>query len=360
MALPALAQDPYPSPRWEQAPAPESPQVKALLDYSFPPRAADRSGVRTDGLVVIRGGRLVLERYQLPYDANKPHLAWSVSKSFINALYGVAEQRGLVKLSDPVGRYYRPLQQEGYDRIRVEHLLHWASGLDWAETYESAPLTSSVVAMLYTLGRDDMAAWTASHPIKVEPGQRHSYSSGDTNLLSAALRGVVGEEAYREFPWAALFEPLGMTSVTWEQDASGTYVGSSYLYATPRDMARLGYLYLRRGRWQGAQLIREAWVDFSTRLAPAYGHEPVAMDDDSRPGGHWWVNQGVESQDQPLAWPSAPADTYTAWGHWGQYIFVIPSLDLVVVRTGDDRDGSFDRNRFLGHVVAAFGRAEGE
>ncbi|WP_426416269.1 serine hydrolase domain-containing protein [Aestuariirhabdus sp. LZHN29] len=358
-SLPVQGEAIYPDPQWELAPVAASPEVSALLGYSFPqPRGVEREGIRTDGLVVIQRGKLVLERYEAPYDASKPHLTWSVSKSFINALYGVAEERGLVDRSDPLARYYRPLQQEGYARIRVEDALHWASGLDWAETYEASPLTSSVVAMLYTLGRDDMAAWAASHPVRTGPGKRHNYSSGDTNLLSAALRGIVGEQAYREFPWQALFEPLGMKSVSWEQDASGTYVGSSYLYATPRDMARLGYLFLRKGRWQGVQLLSEGWVTFSTTLAPAYGNEPVAVDDDSHPGAHWWVNAGVESQQQPLAWPGAPADTYAAWGHWGQYIFVIPSLDLVVVRTGDDRDRSFDRNRFLSLVVAAFGGQE--
>ncbi|MCL6416076.1 beta-lactamase family protein [Aestuariirhabdus sp. Z084] len=356
---PLMANTTFPSPDWESNLATPDAAINKLLEYSFPnPRAPDRKGVRSDGLVIIRGGKVVLEQYQAPYDAQKPHLTWSVSKSFINALYGVAEHRGLLKRSDSVSDYYPLFKQEGYDEIRIEHLLHWTSGLDWAETYEASPLTSSVVAMLYTLGRDDMAAWTARHPIKTRPGQWHNYSSGDTNLLSATLRGVVGESDYPDFPWQALFEPLGMSNVTWEQDASGTYVGSSYLYATPRDMARLGYLFLRKGNWNGEQLLSEDWVQFSSTLAPAYGNEPVMAEDDSHPGAHWWVNSGVESQGQPLAWPDAPADTYTAWGHWGQYIFVIPSLDLVIARTGDDRDGSFNRNLFLSLIVAAFGDRE--
>lgn len=134
-------------------------------------------------------------------------------------------------------------------------LLHWASGTDWQEDYEYAPLKSSVVAMLYTRGREDMAAYTAARDTVASPGQRFLYSSGDSNLLAAALRGMLDASQYPDYPRHALFTPLGIDSAVWERDRAGTYVGSSYLYLSARDLARIGLLMQREGRWQDRQLL---------------------------------------------------------------------------------------------------------
>jgi CubicO group peptidase (beta-lactamase class C family) len=232
--------------------------------------------------------------------------------------------------------------------VTLADLLHWASGLDWQEDYEYAPLKSSVVAMLYTRGHQDMAAFTADHAEYAKPGQAFRYSSGDSNVLSAALKNIVGPARYPDYPWTALFEPLGIRHAVWESDATGTFVASSYACLTARDLARVGLLMAREGRWQDRQLLPKDWVAFNREPFAHY----QAHQDEAVPGGHWWLNRPVEGAAQP--WPDAPADTFAALGHWGQAMYVIPSEHLVIVRYGDDRDGSYQHNDLLKLVLKAF------
>jgi CubicO group peptidase (beta-lactamase class C family) len=195
--------------------------------------------------------------------------------------------------------------------------------------------------MLYTRGRDDMARFTAEHNVASAPGTSYRYSSGDSTVLAAALKGMVAEQAYADYPWTALFEPLGIRSATWERDATGTFVGSSYAYMTARDLARIGLLMQRGGRWQDRQLLPKAWLDFN--LTPFASQTPIPADE--VPGGQWWLNKNADGKTGP--WRNAPVDTFAALGHWGQALYVIPSAGLVIVRYADDRDGSYDHNQLL-------------
>lgn len=347
----AMAQaENWPAQQWPQAPAAPSEALATLEAYAFPARDdASRTGVRTDALLVIRDGQVIYERYAGPTTAETPHLTWSVSKSLLATTLGVAYGQGRFRLDAPVAQYYPAFA--AHPGVKIGHLLNWASGLDWQEDYEYAPLQSSVVAMLYTRGRSDMAAFTAQHAADAEPGARFRYSSGDSNVLSAALKGMVGAEAYPNYPWSALFEPLGITSAVWESDASGTFVGSSYAYMTARDLARVGLLMQRDGRWGERQLLPQAWVEFN-RTAFANYLPQADKPGDAVPGGHWWLNVAVAGQAKP--WADAPADTFAALGHWGQALYVLPSEKLVVVRYADDRDGSYQHNQLLKLVQAAF------
>ena len=269
--------------------------------------------------------------------------------SLMAAVLGVAYGEGRFSLEDPAAKFYPPLQR--HPDIRIADLLHWASGLDWQEDYEYAPLNSSVVAMLYTRGRTDMPAFVASHQGEATPGSRFRYSSGDSNVLSAALKGMVGAKAYADYPWTALFEPLGITSAVWETDASGTFVGSSYAYMTARDLARVGLLMQRDGRWRERQLLPKAWVEFNRTPFASYRPE-ASKPDDAVPGGHWWLNAAVAGARKP--WPDAPGETFAALGHWGQGLYILPREKLVIVRYADDRDKSFQHNQLLKLVQAAF------
>ncbi|WPC04227.1 serine hydrolase [Pseudomonas benzenivorans] len=343
----------WPDSAWPVAEVTPGPAIDALTAYAFPPRDdASRSGVRTDALLVIRDGRLVYERYAAPTHADTAHLTWSVSKSLLASVLGVAYGQGRLRLEAPVAQYYPPFA--AHPRIEVGHLLNWASGLDWQEDYEYAPLKSSVVAMLYTRGRADMAAFAAAHEGAAEPGARFRYSSGDSNVLAAALKGMVGAAAYADYPWTALFEPLGIRSAVWETDAAGTFVGSSYAYMTARDLARVGLLLQRGGRWRERQLLPATWVEFNRTPFAHYRPQPD-QPGEAVPGGHWWLN--AELPGAPRPWPDAPADTFAALGHWGQALYVLPSERLVVVRYADDRDGSYRHNQLLKRVRAAFGEA---
>ena len=153
-------------------------------------------------------------------------------------------------------------------RITYRELLQMRSGIDFDEAYEFAPLFSSVLAMLYTRGRADMAAFAAAQPMAAEAGTVWRYKSGDSLILAAALRDLVGADRYPDYPWTALFDRIGVTSAVWERDAAGTFVGSSYLYLTPRDLARIGLLYLRDGCWAGTRILPEGWVAFAGHAEP--------------------------------------------------------------------------------------------
>jgi len=236
LSLPARAED-WPAQQWSQAAPVSGPALQALEDYAFVPRDDEsHQGIRTDALLVIRDGQLLYERYAGATGPQTPHLAWSASKSLLAVLLGVAFGEGRFQLQDPAATFYPPLK--AHPDITLADLLHWASGLEWQEDYEYAPLNSSVVAMLYTRGHRDMAAFAAQQGVASVPGRAFRYSSGDSNLLAASLRGMVGAEQYADYPWRALFEPLGITQAVWERDAAGTFVASSYLYLTARDLAR--------------------------------------------------------------------------------------------------------------------------
>ncbi|MEB0091106.1 serine hydrolase [Pseudomonas sp. CCI4.2] len=346
----AFAQN-WPDEHWSTAPVSPSPALQALEDYAFPPRDdVTRKGIRTDALLVIRDGQLVYERYAGVTNADTPHLTWSVSKSVMACVLGVAFAEGRFQWTDSVAKFYPPFN--AHPDIRLEDLLHWASGLDWQEDYEYAPLNSSVVAMLYTHGRADAAAFTAAHGVASKPGTAYRYSSGDSNILSAALRTMVGEQAYPDYPWTALFEPLGIRSAVWESDRSGTFIGSSYAYMTARDLARIGLLMQRGGRWGDKQLLPKAWVEFN--LTPFAHVQNDAVNE--VPGGQWWLNR-LPPRESDLAtrpWPDAPQDTFAALGHWGQAMYVVPSTNLVIVRYADDRDSSYRHDQLLKRVLAAF------
>ena len=334
----------WPVPAWRSEPA--AIDWRAVDAYAFPPRdEAGRTGVRSDVLLIVRDGRILYERYTAPTGPDTAHLTWSVSKSVLATVLGAAYGQGRFALEDPASRYYPMLR--AHPRLRLVDLLHWASGLAWQEDYEYAPLKSSVVAMLYTRGRPDMAAFTAAQPSARTPGERFLYSSGDSNLLAAALRGMLEPDRYEDYPWQALFEPLGIGNAVWERDAAGTFVGSSYLYLSARDLARIGLMMLRDGRWRDRQVVPADWVAFNRRLFA----RAEAIPGEANPGGHWWLNQPLPGSPRP--WPGAPADTYAALGHWGQALYVVPSRKLVIVRYADDRDGRYRHDELLERVLAA-------
>lgn len=343
-----------------QAPPAAAPPSQALAElerYLFPADLdwadKDKRGVRTDGVVIVHRGQIVYERYAHGYDATRPHLAWSVSKTFTSSLVGIAVQQGRLSLDASVCTVLADVPQHACV-ITVADLLAFSSGLDWKETYEHDPPTSSsVLAMLYGEGQSDMARFVLGHPLRDRPGESFQYSSGDSNVLSAIAGAALAPAHGERFPWTALFEPLQMQGVTFERDGAGTYVGSSYLYATPRDMARLGQLWLDDGCWGGQRLLPPGWVAWSTQVTPGMKAKPLEWTvGDAVQGRQVWLNQPLPEQGAPdLPWPAAPPDTFAAMGHWKQSITVIPSRDLVIVRTGDDRDGAWSHNVFLDRAL---------
>lgn len=330
-------------------------KLQKMVDYAFTRTGpeAERKGIRTDGLVVIKNGYLIFEKYAGGFTKDTVHLTWSDSKSFVNTLFGIAVKEGRLKVSDAAYKYYPMLDRGEHRTITIDHLLRMSSGLYSNETYEASPLKSTVNAMLFTTGHHDMAAYAASQDFEAKPGTKWEYASPTPNLLMAMLKNTMSRDDYDRYPWDRLFNKIGMKNVVWERDAAGTFVGSSYLYATPRDMAKFGYLYLNDGVWEGKRLLPEGWVTYSTTLAPAYLTTELSEKekDDPTYGALWWLNTGLPEKNLPPAFPDAPRDLFLADGHWGQFIIIIPSLDMVIAYTGDNRQKVFDRNHFLKLII---------
>jgi CubicO group peptidase (beta-lactamase class C family) len=171
------------------------------------------------------------------------------------------------------------------------------------------------------------------------PGQVWNYSSGTSNLLAALLKGKFqSQQEYIDFPYQALIDKIGMSTMLIETDLIGNFVGSSYAWASTRDWAKFGLLYLHGGNWNGTRLFDEDWIAYVTSPTP---------NSNGRYGAHFWLNHGG-------VYPGVPKDLYSANGYQGQYVFIIPSKSLVIVRTGLAEPPDFDLNSFLKNVVEAF------
>jgi CubicO group peptidase (beta-lactamase class C family) len=205
--------------------------------------------------------------------------------------------------------------------------MRMSSGLKWWEFYAGP---SDATRMLYK--EKDMGDYAAKSKSGHRPGEFFNYSSGTVNILSSIIRRTVGDSGYYRLPYEALFYRIGMYSAVLEPDAGGTFVLSSYCYATARDWARFGLLYLQDGVWNGQRVLPERWVEF-TRVGQEYG-------------ALWWLNGGGR-------YPEAPRDCLVCEGYEGQYIWVIPSKDLVVVRMALEKGRKLDVNKFVPGVVEA-------
>lgn len=349
--------DAWPS-RAEQSRGNRATEIAALEKYAFTLDGADadRKGVRTDAVLIIQGGEVVYERYARGFDASKKHLTWSVSKSLTGALVGVAVQEGLLATSDSICKTIPDLPPASC-AVTVEHLLEMGSGFDWKEIYEDeSNQESSTLALLYGQGSGDGGRFNASHALREAPGTSWLYSTGDTCTLAKVVGAAMREKYGALFPWPALFDRIGARHVTLERDAAGEFVGGSYWYATARDAARLGYLYLNDGCWNGQRILPAGWVSAAVEVNPAFKAKRHGADATDVYGRLWWLNQAVPEAGVAKPYPDLPDDLFMAQGHWGQTIAVIPSLDLVIVRFADDRDHVFDRAVFE-KLAIAVGRA---
>jgi len=324
LALPRPLLDPAtPWPAGGAPPAePPPPAVAAAIERAFaePGPPARR---QTKAVVVVRDGRLVAERYAPGVGPDTPLLAWSMTKSVTMALVGALVRDGRL---DPAAPAPVPEWRGAGDprgAITLDMLLRQSSGLAFDETYGA---TNDVSRMLFS--RPDTGAFAAAMPLAFPPDAHWSYSSGTSNVVARIVRDAFGGDLAAMVRYAneALFDPAGMTSAFFEPDASGSFVGSSYAHMTARDWARFGELFRRDGVWEGRRLLPEGWVRYATTPTPA---APQGMY-----GAHWWLNAGAPGAPQGRQWPRIPPDVYAARGHSGQWVAVVPSARLVVVRLG--------------------------
>jgi CubicO group peptidase (beta-lactamase class C family) len=294
-----------------------TPALEAALDRAFAAGEPDEvvANLGTRGVVIVKGGELVAERYAEGFDASTPQLGWSMTKSVTSLMTGMLVQQGVVSLGDD---HLRPEWTDERADITVENLLRMNAGLEWDETYD---LGTPITRMLYL--EPDMGSYVAGLPLAHGIGEVQQYSSGSTTLLCSVLASRTGLGA--DLPRQTLFSALGLSSAVLEPDASGTPVCSSYMWATPRDWAAIGQFALQNGEWNGEQLLPADWMNQSRSVTD------TDVSDDPGYGMGWRTNV---LPDGSLRWPSLPADAYSANGHDGQLMLVIPSEELVVVRLG--------------------------
>ena len=337
--VPADAADPLPLPATLDLPRPvldprlpwprggagpeESPvAVGAAIDRAF--QEPGGAGLRqTKAVVVAQDGRLVAERYAPGYGPETKMLSWSMGKSVLMALVGVLVGEGRLAVDAPAA--VPEWQKAGDPRaaITLDQLLRQSSGLAFDETYGA---TNDVSRMLYA--HADTGAFAAKSRLVAEPDTQWAYSSGTSNIVARIVRDVFGGDiaAMAGFANASLFDPADMTSAFFEPDASGTFVGSSYAYMNARDWARFGELFRRDGEWYGRRILPEGWVRYAITPTPAAP--------EGRYGAHWWLNAGTLGSPEDRPWPAIPPEVFAARGHSGQWVVVVPSARLVVVRLG--------------------------
>jgi len=289
----------------------------------------------TRAVVIMRGGRIVAERYAEGYGPETRFLGWSMSKTVTGILIGMLVADGKLRLdeSPPIPHWQRPGDPRG--EITLRQLLQMRSGLRHVERAKPE-YEGDTVRLLFLEGRDNMAAWAEAQPLEAEAGQVFDYSTATSIILAdIATRTLTRNTDPRTrqavmgaFLRDRLFAPLGLSSMVAEFDAAGTMIGGSMIHATARDWARFGDFLRNGGSVRGAQIVPRRWIEFMARpspRAPDYG-------------AHLWLNR-KSGADREILFPGkARSSVFAAVGHGGQYVIVSPADRLTLVRLGHTRD----------------------
>ena len=310
-----------------QAPGVPREKLARAVDNLF-----TRDGIgETRAVLVLHDGAIAAERYEDGYGPKTKFLGWSMSKTVTGVLIGVLVAEGRLQLDDspPIPAWQRPGDPRG--GITLRQLLQMRSGLRHKENSEPI-YDSGEVRMLFRDGRDDMAAWAEAQPLDHAPGRVFTYSTPTGVILADIATRVLApdatpdgrRQAMADFFQSRLSVPLGAPSFTPEYDAAGTMIGGSMIWATARDWGKFGEMLRHKGSVNGAQLVPRAWVDFMTTpspRAPDYG-------------ALTWLNRDSGTDRNELFASQGPKDAFSLVGHLGQYVIVIPSAGVTIVRLG--------------------------
>lgn len=349
----------WPGADWETAPLPADVD-RAAYDLAVTEAFA---GVHpqmgeTRAVVIVQSGRVVFERYADGYTRDMRLNSWSVGKSITQALVGAAVLQGRLAIDTPMGN---PRWRAGDRRASITWR-QWLQMVDGLDYQENAPDVANAgnARMLFGDGRRDVVRWAAERPLIHDPGTRWNYTSAGTMLTSDALTRLIvpdprdaNDRRARMRAWmnTSLFDRIGIRPVI-EFDPQGAFYGSSLYWATARDYARFGYLYLRDGVWNGERVLPEGWVDFARTPGPDSNTDVY--------GAQWWLTppNGTGRPDRSLIVNPDLRDAFSAQGHEGQIIVVVPSKDLVMVRLGRFDGGGEAWNAmgdWAGRLIGAFG-----
>ena len=314
--------------------------LEAASEWSFDRESPEQV---TLSLLVVHRARIIHERYAPGVDMTTRTRTWSTAKSIASTLIGMLVDEGKLALDEPLGYEFFPRaaapDQDPRSAITLRHVLNMSSGL---EPVDNAGREYAIGSGLsYWAGASSVAGARSRAMIR-EPGTNWDYENYDTLLAVYAMkRALGGEEAYREFPRRRLLDRIGMRNTLLSTDRFGDFILSSQVYTNARDLARFGLLYLQGGVWDGERLIPEEWIDFVRTPAPATAASGNFY------GGQFWL--------VPDDRTDVPEDAYSTSGNRGQYVVIVPSHDLVIVRRGLDygRQG-FNRWDMTREVLKAF------
>ncbi len=285
---------------------------------------------KTRAILVVYKDKIIAEKYDKGFDKNSMLLGWSMTKSITSTLFGILKCKGKLDVYDKAP--FEEWKEDERRNISIHNLLQMNSGLQWDEDYNSI---SDVTKMLFLT--EDVTKIQIDKPLVGKPNESWNYSSGTTNVLSGILRKQFKtHKEYLDFWYTDLIDRIGMNSMVVETDMSGNYVGSSYAWATARDWAKFGLLYLHNGNWNGDALFDKDWVDYATTPTPT---------SDGWYGAQIWLNTGNR-------YPDVPKNMYSFNGYQGQNVFILPDQELVIVRLGLTKNA--DVNNFLSEVLNSF------
>ena len=291
----------------------------------------------TRAVVIVHKGRIIMEQYAKGFSPTTPQLGWSMTKSIENALLGILVQQGRLNIYQraPITEW----RKDERSTITVADLMHMSSGL----RYDASPVGASDLTEMLFMQPDMPHFAVAAHQEHPTASFFH-YADATANILSLVQRKILGDSDYYRFPYEELFYKIGMNSAMLEVDAAGNFVQSSYCYATPRDWARFGLLYLQDGYWNGQRILPRGWVQFTRTPAPGVNYEHHG-----EYGALWWIN--TPNKSGVKRYLDVPEDCFFCQGYEGQDVWVIPSKQLVVVRLAMERITKLDANFFLSKII---------
>ncbi|MEQ3649282.1 serine hydrolase [Hyphomonas sp.] len=321
----------WPTQGWEtgEIPGEAAALVQPLIDQAMAGKPEDKMG-ETRALVIVHQGKIVVEAYADGFGPDTKQVSWSMAKSVTSALAGRAVELGLITdLDAPMPTPF----DEGDPRAEISwrQWLTMTDGLDYTEIGATSMAENDVIQMMYGSGRMDVLEYIKDElPPLHEPGTVWNYSTAAFHLIGHALQGLAASDssspAFSDWFRRQFSDQIGMNAVI-EFDPAGTYLGGSLVWASARDFAKFGYLYLRDGVWEGERLLPEGWVDFSRS-------HPEAPKENVYGAGFWLTTDGAAPVPDYQRRDAPPWDSFAAEGHEGQTIFIVPSRDLVIVRLG--------------------------
>ena len=317
---------------------------KTDLDASIDKAFSGEFNGATTAILITQNGRIIGEQYRDGFDKYTSQRTWSVAKSVAASVIGAAQHKGLIDVEDEAGLEAWSRKDDPRSKITTENLLQMASGLN------SDPAGNRTDNIYF--GGGLVAQNATKNPLEAPPGTRWRYANNDTMLAMRALREKMSnDKRYHAFPFKALLHKIGMYNTVPEMDWGGDYVMSSQVWITARDLARLGQLYLNDGLWEGERILPEGWSNYVAAPAPAQpaNRQGEKTKDPGRGYGvQFWRYEN---------YPGVPNDTYAALGNRGQFVIIVPSYNVVIVRRGYDYRGNyFDGPHFTAEVLASLAK----